>query len=252
MKLKNNYTYILEFYKQSINSPKFVLIFLLSILISIYGILQVAFGYSYSVGFIRILSFGLYIISILLILLLNTKNIYDIFEKNSFLIIRFKNKEKYLNELIKTVCFGNFCTIIMNVLLVMIGLNLFNENKIIPEFEIYTIQSNYYVVFVILKFIILSLIISVFNVILLKKFNKLIVIILNFILYVLIASVSKGYIFIYSLKQIPLFIGDYYLINFYSNFLFEVCIFLLFMTLMILLIVILKRLNIKNMKDVSL
>ena len=99
MKLKNNYTYILEFYKQSINSPKFVLIFLLSILISIYGILQVAFGYSYSVGFIRILSFGLYIISILLILLLNTKNIYDIFEKNSFLIIRFKNKEKYLNEL---------------------------------------------------------------------------------------------------------------------------------------------------------
>lgn len=252
MKAKNNFRYIVEFYKQSVSTQKFVLIFLLSIIISIFGILQVAFGFNYSVGFIRIITFGIYLVGLLLIILLNTRNIYNIFESNNFFIIRFGSKKKYLNELIKTVCFSNFCTIILNLLLLMIGLNLFNQNQIVPKFEIYTIQSNYYVIFIIIKLILLILIISTINVLFFKKFNNLVVVSFNFVLYILIAGFSKNFVLIQTIKQFPLFIGDYFLINFYSSFAFEICIFMLYVFLLLIIINVVKKLIIKNMKDVGM
>ena len=249
--MKNNFKYILEFYKQSVSTQKFILIFLLSIVLSIFGILQVAFGYNYSVGFIRILTFGIYIIGLLLIILLNTKNTYDIFENNNFFIMRFSSKKKYLIELLKTVCFSNFCTILLNLLLLMIGLNLFNHNQTVPKFEIYTLQSNYYIIYIVIKLIILILVISIINVLLLKKFNNLIVISLNFVLYVLIAGFSKSHILIQSIKQIPLFIGDYFVINFYNSFIFEICIFLLYISIVYIIIYFFKKIVLKTMKDVG-
>lgn len=251
MKRKNSFKYIFEFYRESLTTQKSLLVFLFSIVVSLYGIIQIAFKSNYSVGFIKILTFPIYIVCLLLILLFNTKIMLDTFENNHFFIIRFSSKKKYLLELMKCICFSNFCTLLLNLVFLIIGLNLFNVNSIIPKDEIYIIQSNYYIYFIIIKFIILSQIISLFNVILLKMFDNKYVIIINIVVYILIAGVGRQYTIIDSIFQIPLFIGDYFLINFYSSIYFEILCLLLFTSVMMILISILKKITLKKMKEVG-
>lgn len=251
MKQKNNFKYILEFYKESLTTQKSLLIFLFSIVVSIYGIIQIAFKSNYSVGFIKILTFPIYIVCLLLILLFNTKIMLDTFENNNFFIIRFSSRKRYLLELMKCVSFSNFCTLLLNLVFLIIGLNLFNINSIIPKDEIYIIPSNYYIYFIIIKFVILSQIISLLNVVLLKMFDNKYVIIVNVIAYILIAGIGKQYTIIDSIFQIPYFIGDYFLINFYSSIYFEMLSLLLYTSLMMILIFILKKIALKTMKEVG-
>lgn len=250
MNQRNNFKYIYNFYKQTTKTQKYKLMFILSIILSIYGIIQLAYKLNYSIGFIRILTFGFYIVSLLLILLFNLKLTYDNFNSNYMLIARFKTQKKYLFELIKNICFSNFCLFIINIILLMIGLNIFNSNKLMPSQEMFTIKSNYYIIYVIIKFLIFSQIISIINVLLLKMFNNKIIIILNFILYALIIAASKNNLLIVSIKQIPLFIGDYLMVNVYSSFLFEVCCFLLYISFLFIVLIILAKLVLKKERDI--
>ncbi len=251
MKVKNKHRYIFEFYKQFVSSSKFILVFLLSIVISFYGVIQIAFNTNYSVGFIRIYTNGIYIMSLLLILLLNTKITFDSFEQNQCFIIRFSSRKKFLKELIKSCCFNNFCTLLLNIALVMIGLNIFNPNVIDSQLEIFTLPSQYYIIFTLFKFLILSQVITIINVLLLKIINKKVVVSLNIVLYVLIGFASTQYSNINSIKQMPIFIGDYFCVNLYSSFLFEMSCFLSYVSLLIIIAMFLNYIAKRKMRDIS-
>ncbi len=251
MKAKNKRNYIFEFYKQSVASSKFVLVFLLSIVISFYAVIQIAFNTNYSIGFVRIYTNGIYVMALLLILLLNSKITFDNFEQNQSFIIRFSTRKKYLKELIKNCCFSSFCTLLLNIVLVMIGLNIFNPNTSLPDYEIFPIASKYYIIFVLFKFLILSQIITILNVLLLKIINKKIVIPINILLYVLIGFNSVQYSKINAINQIPLFIGDYFCFNIYNSFAFEISCFLLYASILFAGITILNSITKKRMRDIG-
>lgn len=239
----NNYNF--EIYKNSLSSQKFTLVFLFSIFITAFGIINLAYGYNYVNGFVTIITNGYYVAILLLLLLINTCNIYNDFSDNIFYIIRLKNKRNFLKELIITVCISNLILLIVNLVLIMIGLNLFNHH-------IFEVNNFIYLVYAIIKMIILSQFISVLNVLLLKLINNKIIIISNIIIYVLIISINISMSPVSSIFQIPLFIGSYFKIQPYSNLLFEILCFLLFCSMLYILILIIKRIVLKYMKDVIL
>lgn len=235
--------YNFEIYKNSLNSQKFTLVFLFSIFITIFGIMNLASGYSYVDGFICIITNGYYVAILLLLLLINTCNIYNDFSDNMFYIIRLKNKKIFLKELIITICMSNLILLMINLTLLMIGLNLFNRH-------IFEINNFIYLGYAIIKMMILSQFISILNVLLLKLINNKIVMIVNIILYILTIGINVKPV--NSISQIPLFIGNYFKIQLYSNFLLEIICFLLFCSVLYILILIIKKITLKCMKDISL
>lgn len=251
MQARNDITYIYELYKQSINTQKFLLIFLISSILSIYGILAIAFGSDYITGFYSIFSGGIYLAGLFLVILLNTINIYSLFEDNYFLIIRFSTKKEYLEKLIKTICVCNLFTLILNIMFVIIGLNLFCPNDFTITLKSYNFPGWIYLLYMIIKLIILSTMINIINVCLLKIMNNKVVIFLNILLYIGIAG-SPIYIFdvISTISQIPLFIGTYLKHQLYSSFALEMSCFFLYVTFLYLVGLILKRLALRNMKRV--
>ena len=249
--MKNNFKYRFELYKQSLNTQKFMLVFALSIIFAIYGVLALGFMDDYITGFVNVFTGSIYVAGVLLILLLNTSNLLSIFESNQFYIIRFKTRKEYLVELIKTVLFSNLCTLLLNVILVVIGLNIFNKYNSSVTVMGYNMSPWIYIIYMIIKFIILSSIISIITVLLFKILNKKIVIVLNIILYIFIAATPYSATTINSIINIPLFIGTYFMKAAYSNFLFEILCFLLYSSVLIIIIEVVKNITLKRMKDVS-
>lgn len=248
MKSKSNFRYIYEIYKNSINTSNFLLIFIFSIILAIYSVLTFAFKDGYITGFLNVLFSGFPILIILLLVLANSINTYKIFEQNQFYIIRFSTKNKYLNELVKNVCFSNFCLLILNVILIMICLNIFNITY--PNIKIYQFQSPVYLIYIIIRLIVISQLLSIINIYLFKLINNKLIIGLNIILYALIIIFPYSRQMVDSLFNIPLFIGNYLTHTMYSSFLFEVCCFLLYCGLLILLISFLNKITLKYMEKV--
>lgn len=251
MKLKNSFKYTYEIYKQSLNTQKFLFIFLLSLILSIYGILAMAFGYDYITGFLNIIYGGIFIACLLLIILLNTINTYELFENNSFYIIRFSSKKKYLIELIKSICFSNLCVLMLNIIFILIGLNLFCMNEGISIMKNYNIPNLLYLVYSIIKLVIITQLISIINVLLLKILNNKFIVITNILMYILIAGLPislNGEIS--TIIQLPLFFGIYLRYQLYSSFIFEIVCFLLYSSILYVSIFILSKLVLKKMKAV--
>lgn len=228
-----------------------MLVFALSILFSLYGIFALGFTDDYITGFINVFTGAPYVFGILLILLVNTINLHSIFESNQFYIIRFKNKKEYLIELVKTVLFSNLCTLLLNIILVLIGLNVFNEYSSSVVVMGYNMSPWIYVIYIIIKFIILSSIISTINLYLFKIIDKKVVIILNIIFYIFIATTPYSDAIIDSIINIPLFMGTYFCGAMYSSFLFEIFCFLLYSSVLIIIMEIMKNITLKRIKDVS-
>lgn len=235
--------YNFEIYKNSINNQKFTLIFIFSIFLSAFGIINIATGYNYVNGFISIITNGYYIAILLLLILINTCNIYYEFSDNIFYIIRLKDKKNFLKELIKIVCTSNFVLLIINLILIMIGLNLFNHH-------IFEINNFVYLIYIIIKLIILTQFISILNILLFKLVNNKVVILLNIIIYILTIASNISMKPIKTIFQMPLFIGAYFKIQPYANFLFEILCFILFSSIIYILVLFLKKIVLKYMKGV--
>ena len=249
MKLKNNYSYIYHIFKQSLNTQKFLLVFIFSIILSAYGVIQIAWETDYVTGFLRILTNPYYIAIIILILMMNLSNIFTIFENNQFYIIRFNSKKKYLIELIKNICFSNLCIIILNLALVTIGLNIFNPNEIGESFKGYEISNNIYLLFTIIKFIMIMILITIISVLFLKLFNNKVMAIFNVLLSISMIIVSSYHYMVTSIIQLPIFIGTYLRYQLYSSFIFEVSCFLLYSSLLYIIIIVLNKITLKYMKE---
>ena len=249
--MKNNIKYIFEFYKQSLNTSIYTFEFFSLILLATYGVVQIAHGFNYNIGFILILSDVRVVMWLLIILLVNTKNIYNIFVQNNSFAIRFGTKKKYLFELLKTVCFVNLFTIILFFSFVIIGLNIFNSCKIIEEYEIYQLPSNIYMIYIAIRLLILTQLIFSIIVIFLKKINSTLVILLVIFFDIIIGTMYFETTKILSISEMPLFIGSYFQTRFYDNFTLEIsCLFIQILFYLLLIFVSYKIVS-KRIGDIS-
>lgn len=245
---------MIQFYRQSINNQKFVLLFLVSIFFAIYGVIQLGFNLPYIEAFLYILSGNWYSFGLLTILLFNTVYVYKLYEKNQFYILRCKTKKQYLTHLIKQVCFNNLCLYFINMILLMIGLNVFNHNSAIAPVKTYETSNLIYLIYTILKFGVLTQIFTIFNTLLWKLISEKIVIIGNLFLYVnIIATTMHIGKVISSIRDIEFSIQHYfnsYFIN-YSSFTFEVIVFLFYISICLLFLKLLEIFILKKMKRVT-
>jgi hypothetical protein len=248
-------SYILE-NVSTILSDKFLRIF------SITAIL--IFGYFFSTldknaGYWEALSIGLtyqqfLTLCFLPMIIISNILLIDLFEKSEMSIIRFKNKNKYLKELLKNIWVSNSFIFLVIMIVILTFLNFLSNGDIsINYISEYGITNIIYTFYIIIKLYILIILCSFMFTLFFKLISKTIALIISIIftasLYLCIiipnGCVSK-------ISDFPLYIGYYFLKNVdYKFFYLNVLSFLLISVIMILLLFIVYKLTLKKMKSVG-
>lgn len=250
MKLKNDFRYMFEVYKQSIETQKFKIIFVLCLISAIYStLLTMHINYLDALFFILSSSFN--VVITLLIMFLNIANVFEIFNNNQFYILRIKNKKDYLKELTKHICFSNICTLSILLALNMIGLNIFCQSVTYNDVIYGYGNELIYFIYAIIRFIILIIIYSLINVCGLKIFNKNIVFIINIIFYYLIFTYVQSIAMITKISDISLNPATYFNFIKYSSFEYEIIVFAFYTSLLYIFYSTLKKITLIYMKDVT-
>lgn len=241
-----------EYQKQILKQQNSLLMYILMGLISIFAVFEWANGLNYSSAITIIFINPYYFVTIGLIILINTINIYKDLDKNFEYIIRCCTKEDYLNFLIKIILDNNILLLGFNLLLTLSLLNIFNLTGVNYTMLFYEVSAIAYSVFTIIKFISINILILLLNIVLLKIFNNKIIIILNFILYAsTLTLVFDSNNIINSIKDLPLFLGFYMNLIYYSNFFIEITCFTTYLAILIFIYSILKFLVIKYTIEVG-
>ncbi len=222
--MKNKLKLLKENMKFNVNSNQFRLILLLILCFNLYGTAYLATNLTYLDGMINIITNGYYVVSLIGLVLLNTINTFDKFEKNDFYILRFKDRKMYLKQLIINVLMSNTILLVMNLVVLIIGLNLFASSKfVISNFLDYSIPNIVYIIFYLLRLFFIIQIIAIINVCLLKIINNKFVIGINLILYLAILFTPyEPKRVVSSISNMFLSISDYMRLHYYSNFSLEI------------------------------
>jgi lysylphosphatidylglycerol synthetase-like protein (DUF2156 family) len=112
--------------KFHLTSKKFILIFLLLILSNLYAAIALSTNATYIDSFITTFHIPFYMAFLFGIIFANSFMVVTDFDNNTSRIIRYKNKENYIKELIKTVFSNNCVVYIINLLMLIIFMNLFD------------------------------------------------------------------------------------------------------------------------------
>ena len=140
---------------------------------------------------------------------------------------------------------------LLNLILIVIGLNLFCENQVCSSVKNYSIPGFIYLIYANMKLIVIVIIVSNVNILLLKILNSKVITILNVLLYIIIAGMPiSGGVVISEIWQLPLFIGSYLKYQLYSTFSFEMICFILYISIQSIIITVLYNLVLKSMKAV--
>lgn len=249
MKLKNNFIY--QNFKYSINNQLYMIVFGLSILFSLFVALS-NYNYEYWTSFLLAFNNTFYVIFLLLIILINTKNTFDAYKNNYEYLIRYGDKKNYLKIIVQSVLFNNFVLITFNIILLATFFNFIGTGVNTILVKDYNVSIVLYFMYCVIKFIVLSSIISKLNLYLLYKFNDKIIILLNIVLYCCIYVVSTFFYGISSITKIPLFIGAY-LISLntkYSSFFFEILCFFIYALSIYILINVISKIILRRKSDI--
>ena len=178
--------YIKENIKYLLNDYRFKLIILFVICCNFFGAAYLARNSDYISAIMDIFTQEYYDIAFFALILVNTINTYDMFEKNSCYIIRFNNKKEYLIQLIT-----------------------------------YNIPNLLYIVFYMFRFYIIVSIISLINACLIKLVNSKCAIFINVLLWIVFIFYPYNSHVINSISDIPLVFCSYFRVQFYSGFALE-------------------------------
>lgn len=193
---------------------------------------------------------GLSIFPVITFLTIKSK---EVFQKESIVVIRFKNKAEFKKVLIKYLMI--VITIIYLVILVslLIGVNIVNYNSYQIVFnEEFGVASVYYFIYIFVRTYLVCLLYSIINLLLLDLIENKILILFNGILYALIFTGGYRTITISSIKDIPIICTDILLNStIYDSFLINVEINALLFLVFIILITILYHVSIKRRKDLG-
>lgn len=251
--MKNNFELLKENMKFNINSNQFKLVLLLLVCFNLYGTTYLSANLSYLDGLLNIVTNGYYNVALIAVILLNTINTFDKFEKNQFFIIRFENRKMYLKQLIINIFVSNSILLVMNLVLILIGLNIFASNQfIISNILDYSISNIIYILFYLFRFFLIIQIISIINTCLLKLFDKKVIISLNlfFCLIILFTPYDVKRV-VSSISKMFLIISDYMRLHYYSNFMLEILCSAIYISILSIAGVILFMFTKNKMKNIG-
>lgn len=229
------------------NTLFFKIIMFLSFGTIYYGVYSIAASNNdFLSSIVYVHSFDYFNIMIMLIIFLNTINNCIIISENHNYIIRLKNRENFVKEIIKT----NF---VMNLYWSLIFLFLFLAvlcfNKI-SFFKIYTMNNYdvnivYYVLFYICRYYLFSLLISTISCLIFIKFKKSLT-------YIFMGICTFGFLFIgnsdISVNKFQIVPWSYFKMLRYPSFSKEICYSVLYLIILETIIIVLYKLCVNNKK----
>jgi hypothetical protein len=180
--------------------------------------------------------------------------IIDLFEKNNMLIIRFQNKNKYINALLKNVVYCNTFVFLIIMIVIITFFNFFsNGDFTIKYINFFKTTNLVYVIYTIIKLYILTINISIIFTLLLKILNKISALIISIVISSsLFICQWVNYSIVDKIYKMPLYIGFYFLNTIeYSNFFLNLISFVLYMLFLAIIIFILYKLTIRFLKVVG-
>lgn len=234
--MRSNFKIIRENSKYLLETYRFRLIILFLICFNIYGTGYLTTNETYIDGILVILTNGYYIVSMLAMFLINTINTIDMYENNIFYIIRFKNRKEYLLQLIKNVIISNLILFFINILVLLIGMNVFVNNFVLENILDYSIPNIVYLIFYLLRMMVLIQMISVISLLIIKLFNVKISIVANIIiwLFIMVSPYNMGAV-VNSILDMHIFISDYFRLHLYSGFILEVLCSTIYITILLII-----------------
>lgn len=249
MLVKNKY--IIQNIKYLLLDYRFKLIVMFMLCFNFIGSIYFAYNNYYLEGFLAIFTNIYYVATFFALILFNTLNTYNMFEKNTYYIIRFDNRKEYLIQLIKNVLISNAIIFIINILVSFIFLNFFGGNLIIQNYMNYNVSNILYVIFYIARFLILSSIISIINICLLKLIDSKIIIFVNAILWITFIFYPYSQALINSIFNLPLMLCDYFRAKVYSNFFMESACSILYIIFLIIITTIIFNITKNRIKKIG-
>lgn len=255
--MKNKLKYYNANFCYYANSQKFKFKFILMIIISLYCSIALTYidgSYlNYIPAIFSILNNKIFIIFMLFICLMTTINTYIHFNSSNYYIIRLKSKKEYLRELINNTIFNNLITLIIQLIMILICLNIFCSSGLgISVMANYNILNIIYLLFFIIRTFIILLFVSVINCMLFNIINKNIILIINALYYASIVCSS----FIFNIgnadnQNMKWQLLDYLTIQPYNSFFSEVYYSIFYITILITIIHIVFRYTEINIKQVG-
>lgn len=240
-----------EIFKDYINSWSFKLIFSVICIVSLCGVINYCIDVSYFDGLLKMISTPIIIVcDFFLPLFITTLNIYKIFKKNEFLIIRFKSKKEELKEIMKNILYSNSIMFAISIIVILIGLNLICVTNlgILDKYQFYDIPNIAYAIFYVLRLFIVLIFLSLLNGLLMFKVPSKVIVFLNVLFYGVFlvypyAPITDGRT---SILDSSIIIFEYLQLNSYSNFFTEILCSIFALLLPALLLKILFSLFFKN------
>lgn len=155
-KLENKFHFIAN----SLNSYKFKAIFLILVILSIYGVFDIAIRTGFFYGLYMIYNNQWVIAILLFCLFVNTLNICELYKKNYSIIIRNKTKKEYLKEISKIIIITNTIVILMSFMITCIFLFFKYAGDFSVGNTINGVNILFYTIYHFIRFIIISSLLS--------------------------------------------------------------------------------------------
>lgn len=244
-KIKNH----LKEFNEFSNSQNYKFILVSLIMFAIY--FSLVFPYSntgerlpYTDAFIAILSIDLQIFITLSIIALTTVFTVARFDKNLMYIIRLKDKNRYLNNLLINTFINVFITICLELILIATFLLVMSIGN-------FSMNNFPHLIFLIIKFIVISMIFAVGFALLLKLFDMVKGTILIFFINVIVL-INGSFLrnIISSIKDINLFLGIYYYDVSFSSLLFGISVITLVSLITIFILYCIKKIILKYKNNI--
>lgn len=235
--------------KEITNCELYKLIFILNILVSfLYNIINSKNINSFEDSLLSFFTGNIGIIFTMVIMILATINVINWYDKNTELLIRFKNKKIYLKNLIIMVSLANVMTLLF-VLFVVMAISIFFNPITFEVYDMYNIKSLLYLLFLIFK------VYSMFNTFLLiftclyKKFD-LVVSVIYYVIIILLTSFGKVSISVTGISNFKI-LPNYYLSSVsFGSFGTEILYFFYFLILNFIIFTIIYKLCNNLKKDI--
>jgi len=251
--MRTNYKIIKENIKYMLIGYRFKTIFMFLICFNLFGSGYLAYNRHYIDGLLSVLTNSYYVICFMSMILINTINTFDMFEKNSFYIIRFIDRKEYLIQLIRNIIVSNAVLFVINIIVLIIGLNLFVGSRFVVEsFMNYLVPNILYVLFYLIRMFFLIQTVATISVLLFKLIDSKIVIIMNIVLWSsFLISPYKLNFRVNSLLDMFWNFCEYFRVHYYSGFGMEVLCSTIYVSALLLLIFALFNFSKNNIKKIG-
>lgn len=243
--MKSRFLYINAHINDLFSNSKIFLVTLILIVANVYGVFSCSLETLYIDRIIETISNRYYLCIILFAILICVYNVFDKFKKNTFLILRLKNKKNCIIKLIKDILYNVTIILFINFCILLILSNLtWSGNLGLHNYQNYNITNIIYLSFYFFRLLILIYLLSIFF--------SFINIIFGFMLSFLINSfiISLNIIADFYMLKIPIFY-TYYLGDFsFDSFMDELLYSSIYLCCFYILILLIKKIIVFFYKNV--